>query len=111
MQQSVHEPLDFTYWSDLARTSPETFETAREAAIEALIGASPADVQERLRRLQWRIDRTRERASNPVAACIALSRMMWDNYDHLNAALQRLARPEPGQPQPASATVLAFQPV
>lgn len=113
MPQPANEPLDFEYWRQLAETSPEAFERAREAAIEALIGTSPAEVQERLRRLQWRIDRTRERASNPVAACIALSRMMWDNYDRLNATLQRLAHPEAGHRPPAGpgpATVLAFRP-
>ncbi len=110
MQTPAHEPLDFEYWQRLAELSPQAFEQARNEAIEALIEACPPSAQERLRRLQWRIDRTRERADNPVAACIALSRMMWDNYDRLNQTLQRLTRPEAARPAPASATVLAFRP-
>ncbi|HEY5602268.1 MAG TPA: DUF3135 domain-containing protein, partial [Gammaproteobacteria bacterium] len=38
----------------------------------------------RLRCLQWKIDRVREKMPTPLAACVAISDMMWDSLDRLN---------------------------
>ena len=77
MQNKKSAEIDFDTWSEMARTDPETFELMRQAAIEAAIGSANAANQERLRRLQWRIEQERRLAHSPMAACLRLSRMMW----------------------------------
>ncbi len=71
---------DFDVWMKLARNNPEQFEELRHEAIEDFIASVPEERKIHLRRLQWRIDRVRERAANPMAATIAISRMMWDSF-------------------------------
>ena len=61
----------------MARADPETFELMRQAAIEAAILGAANSNQERLRRLQWRIEQERRLARTPMAACLRISRMMW----------------------------------
>lgn len=51
----------------------------RLEAIERCIADAPVENQDRLRRLQWRIDQERRRAGTPLAACIRVSRMMWQS--------------------------------
>ena len=72
--------LDFYEAMELARTDPEAFEQYRKYIIDSLIARAPKRNREHLRRLQWRIDMERERASNPVAACVKLYEMMWDSF-------------------------------
>ena len=72
--------LDFYEAMELARTDPEAFEQYRKYIIDSLIARAPKRSREHLRRLQWRIDMERERASNPVAACVKLYEMMWDSF-------------------------------
>lgn len=67
----------FDYWSKLAKEDPSRFEEERRRAVEDAISQAPTEHQERLRRLQWRIDAERSRAANPLAACVALNRMLW----------------------------------
>lgn len=69
--------LDFDSWARLAKDDPESFEAARQAAIEGLIHSFPEKNRERMRRLQWRIDQERRLAKSPMGCCIRLSRMMW----------------------------------
>ena len=79
-QADTHRPLiDFDTWSQLAQSDPETFEARRAQFIEQMIQRMPSDKQHRMRCLQWKIDQVRARASNPLAACIKLSEMMWDS--------------------------------
>ena len=70
--------LDFDYLTELARSNPSEFERLRQAAIEDYIAALPTERQQRMRRLQWRIDQER-RNHSPMGACLKLSRMMWDH--------------------------------
>ena len=72
--------LDFDEAMELARTDPAAFEQYRQGVIEELIESAPERNRQHLRCLQWRIDRERERASNPTAACVKLYRMMWDSF-------------------------------
>jgi hypothetical protein len=72
--------LDFDEAMQLARTDPEVFEKYRRYVIESLIARAPKRNREHLRRLQWRIDQERRRASNPVAACVRLYEMMWESF-------------------------------
>ena len=69
----------FDQWRELARSDPAVFEERRRAAIAEVISTAPPQRRERLERLQWRIDRERERYADPMVACARLSRMMWDS--------------------------------
>lgn len=72
------EPFDFDAWMKLAQSDPQAFEERRKRVIEEAIAQAPEHMQVRLRALQWRIDMERNRASNPLSACIRLSGMMWE---------------------------------
>ena len=79
--------------------------------IEQMIQRLPEERQQRLRCLQWKIDRVREQASNPMAACIKLSEMMWDSLcgpGGLREVLERVG--EHNFEPPAKAEVLEFRP-
>lgn len=110
------EKLDFDHWLELAKSDPDSFEKLRSQIIDAAIGRFAQSRQSHLRRVQWRIDRTRERSGSPMAACIAISGMMWDSFHHLNNTYKYLhEQASAGEsvlavaPLP-SATVLAFRP-
>lgn len=79
MPKTCPKHHDFDDWLQLARTDPQAFERRRKAVIDAFIDAAPAERRQRLRRLQWRIDAERSRASNPTAAWVKLSNMMWES--------------------------------
>ncbi len=72
--------LSFDDWARLARRDRHAFEQARRAKIDAFLATRPAHRRERLERLQWRIDRERERCVNPLAACVHLSNLMWERF-------------------------------
>lgn len=69
--------FDFDEWACLARQDPPSFEARRREVLEAFIEQCPASRRQRLRGLQWRIDRERERCGTPLAACVRLSDWMW----------------------------------
>lgn len=79
MNDSVFNVLSFDELSTLAREHPELFERYRRHLIEQAIQSSPDRLQERLRKLQWRVERIRDRAANPLSACITISSLMWDS--------------------------------
>lgn len=109
------ERLDFDRWLELAKSDPATFEELRTQAIDAAIGRFAESRQSHLRRVQWRIDRIRERSGTPMAACIAISSMMWDSFHSLNSTYRHLYEQTNGKqrldlaPLP-SAKVLPFRP-
>jgi phosphoserine aminotransferase len=78
MKSEHHTQLDFDYLTGLARSNPSEFERLRMRAIESYIETLPADRQQRMRRLQWRIDQE-TRNHTPMGACVKLSKMMWDH--------------------------------
>ena len=91
MQSARANKLDFDLWADVARTDPARFEVMRSEAIERLIQMSTTSERRlQLQRVQWRIDRVRERSSNPMAACIDISRMMWDSFNELRGQYQEM---------------------
>ena len=103
--------LNFETWMELWQDSPETFEHLRVKRINAYIDNAPEACRERLRCLQWKIDRVRECAANPLAATIAISEMMWKSFSDLGERYRELATIiEGGQvSRPSrSATVLPF---
>ena len=81
---------DFSYWMDLAMNDPEEFESKRAETIRKVIQNASEESRIRLERLQWRIDRTRERSSSPMAATLEISRMMWDSFHNLRDRYQEL---------------------
>ncbi len=109
MQPAPRSPasrIDFDHWSQLAKTDPETFERERSAVLDACIARASHDHQDRLRRLQWRIDRIRETAGTPMAACMRISDLMWRTFHQLGDAYRQLATDDPRPPR--RATVLRF---
>ncbi|WP_075185616.1 DUF3135 domain-containing protein [Teredinibacter haidensis] len=68
----------------MAKDSPEELETFRLRQIEALITATPKDMQRRLRGLQFQIDCQRKLHKSSMGACIAISRMMHESVNQLS---------------------------
>jgi hypothetical protein len=103
--------VDFDQWAELAKTDPEAFEARRSEVIEDMISRLPEHKQQRMRCLQWKIDLVRSQASNPMAACIKLSEMMWDSLvgpGGLREALERVG--ERNFTPPPRAKVLELHP-
>ena len=109
---AAREQFDFDDWASLALRDPEAFEARRAELIEEFLSEQPEERRMRLRRLQWRIDRERERSGTPLAACIRISRMMWDSVTGQRGLVQSLAalqgRTEVPACPPRTATVLRF---
>ncbi len=82
--------FDIQTWIELAESDPEKFETMRAETIERAIQSSSEKRRNHLRRLQWRVDRLRERSATPMAATIELSRLMWDSFYRLHDSYQEL---------------------
>ena len=60
------KPMDFEKWVELASSDPDQFEAMRRAAIDEFLDGVSAERRLRLQRLQWRVDRVRERCQNPT---------------------------------------------
>ena len=103
--------IDFEQWSRLARQDPETFEQLRHRLLDAHIARSTSSHRERLRRLQWRIDRLREQASNPMSACVQISNLMWNTFDQLGKAYHDpdALQPEKSAGRPQTTNLLPFK--
>ncbi len=85
------DELDINMWMDLAEHDPDKFEAMRSEAIERLITRAPEKCQLHLRRVQWRVDKIRERSTSPMGAVIAISEMMWGSFYELRDRYQELA--------------------
>ena len=92
MDRNQRNAFDFERWRRLAEEDPAAFESARTQAVTALIESARPESQRRLQGLQWRIDRLRERAPNPMAACLRLSGLMWDSLLGKNGLFETLRR-------------------
>lgn len=103
--------IDFEQWAQLAKKDPQTFEQLRHRLLEAYIARSSSSHQERLRRLQWRIDRLRDQADNPMSACVQISNLMWDTFDQLGQAYKNpdIRQPQKSPEQDKTAAVLHFK--
>lgn len=80
--------FDFEKWASLASSDPESFEQLRHDRIMAVIDKATSSHQQRLRKLQWRIDQVRKNKNSTMAACLAISNLMWDTFERLNEVLQ-----------------------
>ncbi|MEW8506649.1 MAG: DUF3135 domain-containing protein [Candidatus Thiodiazotropha sp.] len=78
MTQLSNRSLDFDHLLQLAERDPMRFEDMRQAAIDDFISTLPKERQQRMRRLQWRIDQERRNRS-PLSACVKISSMMWEH--------------------------------
>lgn len=107
--QSNH--IDFDYWRQLAEDDPERFENLRSETLETCINRASNAQQPRLRCLQWRIDRMRDKAKTPMAACISISGMMWDTFNNLASGYTHLDHLRQGRHcQLPKAVVLPLKP-
>ncbi len=68
----------FEEMATLARKDPDLFEEKRRQLIEQTIEGAAPENRLRLKQLQWRIDRERERAKTPLAAAIRLHDMLME---------------------------------
>ena len=84
--------LDFDHWLDLASRDLSAFEIQRRRMIDQVIASTAPAQQERLRKLQWRIDQERNRSDSPMGACIRISRMMWERMMGRGGLLEHLER-------------------
>lgn len=71
----------------LAEHDPDRLELLRNALTEMLIARSPEESRHRLRGLQFQINARVKLASNPIAACLAVSSMMHDTLSELQRTL------------------------
>ena len=105
--------FDFNAWAELARRDPQAFELERKLLIERAIMRAPADKQQRLRCLQWKLDQVRKLASTPMAACLQINRLLWESIVsergllHCLQHLQSGTRPDSSDQ--TTAKVLQFQ--
>lgn len=100
--KTANKPLmsiDFNFkeWAELAQSDPDRFEARRSRVINEAIRRVPADRQRMLRGLQWRVDRVRELKRTPLAACMAISDMMWETFSDLHQSYAKLAEIKPGR--------------
>ena len=110
-ERTAIQRIDFEQWARLARQDPQTFEQLRHRLLDAHIARSSSTHRERLRCLQWRIDRLREQASNPMAACVQISNLMWTTFDQLEKAYQdpQGSQPQKDTSQAKTAAVVPFK--
>lgn len=95
---------NFERWSALARHDPAAFEHERARVIAESLRHVSGERRLRLQRLQWRIDRLRDRAPTPLAAAVRIYGMMWDSVIDLDGALNQRRVPGPGR----TARILPF---
>ena len=102
--------IDFEFWASLASTDPQKFEQLRHNEISAMIDKSSTHRQERLRGLQWKIDRIREQhKGSTAAACFAISDLMWETFEQLADMLQTQAENALSRPSPSvQANIILF---
>lgn len=101
MSGNAINDIDFEYWAILASTDPQKFEQLRQDKISAIIKKASGQHQQRLRGLQWRIDKIREQhKDSAMAACLAISGLMWETFEHLTKLLQSQAENGLSAPTP-----------
>jgi len=82
--------FDFDAWVKLARQDPQAFEEKRKRIIDDAIKAAPASKRQRLRCLQWKLDKIRETSRTPMIACLHINRLLWENVTSERGLLNTL---------------------
>jgi hypothetical protein len=107
------DEFDFDAWSRLATEDPAEFEARRAELIREMIDQAPPRLRARMQGLQWRLEQLREQSATPIAACIRISRLMWESVlgeNGLVKHLQHLAQPDVHPlDEAAPAVVLPFK--
>ena len=109
--------FDFDYWKNLSKNNPEAFESARKQEIDQYISnLKDENVQDRMRRLQWRVEMERKRSKSPMDSAVRIYDMMWESVGKNFEAIQDLTeqfKPEEERKstKPSNAKVLAFKQV
>lgn len=80
----------FQEWSDLYKNDPVEYERRRTESIEQVISSAPEHSQLKLRQLQWKLDVIHQ-TRNPLAATIAMSKMMWESVEVMKTGLMTLS--------------------
>ncbi|HED15540.1 MAG TPA: DUF3135 domain-containing protein [Gammaproteobacteria bacterium] len=109
-----NKKLDFDSAMRLAQDNPDAFEQYRREAIDGLIERIPVHNQERLRRLQWRIDQERKRSGDAMSACVRIYEMMWDSFTGDRGLVSQLHHLQDlctsgNPPAAATARILSFE--
>lgn len=63
-----------------AEKEPELLQQWFEQEVENLISSAPITHQDKLRGLQFKIEMEKRRAKNPMASCIAISKLMYESF-------------------------------
>lgn len=95
--QNTDTEFNFDEWAKMAKENPEAFEDRRKKMIQGVIDATSPEVKRRMQGLQWQIDNIRSTSPNPMASCLKISQMMWDNVlgeDGLVENMNKLNDPE-----------------
>lgn len=79
MSSNNSSDFDFGVWMQLAQRDPEAFEQKRQQEIAAFMTELDPESRTRMEKLQWRIDKERERSSSPMESCLRIHNMMWDS--------------------------------
>lgn len=96
---------DFNELLALYEANPQALEQLRKTLVNDLIDRAAPNTQARLRGLQFQIDAQRQLSSNPLGACVRMSKMMNQSFSQL---VQKLNRPLAASTSP-SAKVLPFR--
>jgi hypothetical protein len=90
MINAGHRTLpDFDALVELAETDPPALEALRDRLTNQVIkGATSTGAQRRLRGLKFRIDAERRRSSDPMTACLRISKLMYESLAELKWALE-----------------------
>ena len=73
----------------MAQQDPEALEQLRLKEIEATISSAPAQLQPRLRGLQFQIDAQRKIHASPMGSCLKISNMMHESFACLRELLNQ----------------------
>ena len=95
----------FERLSEMALQDPDALERLRKEYIEAAINAAPEPYRNRLEGLQFQIDGQRRTSSNPMSACINISKMMHESLNQLRSFIDGDVEPEDNSEE---ATILSF---
>jgi hypothetical protein len=107
-------PRDFDSWSTLARSDPRAFEDCRDRIINEAILRAPPHKQQRLRRMQWKLNQIRNTSRTPMVACLRMNRMLWEAVVGNNGLLNCLFHPDDSRRRAAamdkpSAAIIPFR--
>lgn len=82
--------FDFSTWKTLYEADPQAFEQRRQQVIDEFIQAAPVEYQQRLNGLMFRVNAVRGRSSNPMHACLEISKLMWNSVADLKLFLEEI---------------------